>query len=251
MFAAIKDAFAGATEDDVSLFYYSGHGDATDWLAEDPEHASYAGAIPMVPFGNDNWVFLDELADALKAVPGKVILLIDTCGSGAGVYTTEEEQNGLSKKALRKARKQAARAFDHAVIDTFSAADTGVMVKVENESAGKGDDSNIGEYRVENKFYVLTASRYAEESMCWHSDDGGASYFTEWLIEGVGESGDMPADVRGNGNGVIELREMFKYISDVGDNYEVLLYDEDGTPISAYQHVQVYPKDSDFRMFRR
>ena len=37
----------------------------------------------MTPYGN---LMLKDLADALQAVPGKVIVILESCGSGAAVY---------------------------------------------------------------------------------------------------------------------------------------------------------------------
>lgn len=218
LLGAIRSAFADATESDVSLFYISSHGDSESTGA-------YAGALAMIPGG---FVTMGELADALRAVPGRVIVIIDACGSGAGVYAGDGEQNDGS------AARDAARVFDHAVVDAFAAADEGVTVR-----------SNTGELRVANKFYVLTAARYQEESWC--SDT--SSLFTDWLVEGVGTSGDMPADA--NSDGVATLNELFTYISKVGDHYRIEYREPGGRTAVAYQHVQVYPKNSGYGLFRR
>ena len=69
------------------------------------------------------------------------------------------------------------------------------------------------------------------------------NYFTMWLTEGIGTSGDMPADT--DGNGKTTLNELYQYISDVGDNYPF----RDGGVY--YQHVQVYPANSSYVLFRR
>ena len=106
--------------------------------------------------------------------------------------------------------------------------------------------ANTGEFRVKNKFYVLTASRYQELSWGWESGDPETSYnyFTLWLTQGIGTSGHMLADV--NKNGKTTLKELYNYISNVGDKY----------PFRAsgqvyYQHVQVYPANSSYVLFCR
>lgn len=63
----ISSVFAGATEDDVSLFYYSGHG------------ATGSGAL-VGSDGDD--VTPEELRAALDAVPGTKIIILDSCFSG-------------------------------------------------------------------------------------------------------------------------------------------------------------------------
>ena len=71
--AAIESAFIDATEDDVSLFYFTGHG-------------GYVVGHGSVIFDNSfsflNFIDTDELTQALSAIPGKVIVLIDSCQSG-------------------------------------------------------------------------------------------------------------------------------------------------------------------------
>lgn len=65
--AAIPAAFAGATENDVSLFYYSGHG------------ATGSGSL----VGNDGeGISPESLRAALDQIPGTKIILLDSCFSG-------------------------------------------------------------------------------------------------------------------------------------------------------------------------
>jgi hypothetical protein len=54
----------------------------------------------------------------------------------------------------------------------------------------------------------------------------------------------MPADA--NANRETTLSELFNYISRVGDNTPI-----DFPEGSYYQHVQVYPKNSAYGLFRR
>ena len=218
---AISKAFADADEDDVSLFFIATHGDVD-------ESGDFAGALSMSPYG---YLMLKDLADALQAVPGKVIVILESCGSGAAVYA-----NGGSsdKKTLFEAFKRRTEAFDAAVIEAFARAD------------GAAIQANTGEFRVRNKFYVLTASRYQELSWGWESGNPETSYnyFTLWLTQGIGTSGHMLADV--NKDGKATLNELYNYIANVGDNYP---FRSSGQVY--YQHVQVYPANSGYVLFRR
>lgn len=68
----ITSAFSGATSNDVSLFYYSGHGLLTsdsDWL----------GSLCGV---DDQFVNPTALRNRLDTIPGKKIIIIDACHSG-------------------------------------------------------------------------------------------------------------------------------------------------------------------------
>ncbi len=238
--SAIRTTFADADENDVSLFFIATHGDVVMSGEE-------AGMLAMAPSGN---LLLKDLANALKAVPGKVIVVLESCGAGAGVYANS---NGASdRKALFEAAKKRSKAFDAAAISAFANADTGVRVRI--DASDSGDiRANTGEFRVENKFYVLTASRYQELSWGEETEDPyyAHNYFTRWLTQGIGTSDTMPADnsmpADANNNGQTTLDELYRYISDVGDDYPF-------RPASGgvyYQHVQVYPTNSNYVLFCR
>ena len=61
---AIRNTFAGADSNDVSLFFIATHGDSAS-LGSD------AGSLALIGYGYDEqWISIPELASALKAVPG-------------------------------------------------------------------------------------------------------------------------------------------------------------------------------------
>ena len=229
--SAVKNAFSGADDDDVSLFFIATHGDV-DYTGD------YAGALAMSPSGS---LLLKDLANALNAVPGKVIVVLESCGAGAAVYPNGGNSNN-DGKALYEDVKRRATQFDEAVIRAFSGADPGIVVTLQPNDV----QANTGEFRVDNKFYVLTASRYQELS--WGMESGKSetsyNYFTMWLTQGIGTSGAMPADA--NSNNQTTLDELYRYISKVGDDYQFRT--DSGV---YYQHVQVYPADSDYVLFCR
>ena len=229
--SAVKNAFSGADDDDVSLFFIATHGDV-DYTGD------YAGALAMSPSGS---LLLKDLANALNAVPGKVIVVLESCGAGAAVYPNGGNSSN-DGKALYEDVKRRATQFDEAVIRAFSGADPGIVVTLQPNDV----QANTGEFRVDNKFYVLTASRYQELS--WGMESGKSetsyNYFTLWLTQGIGTSGAMPADA--NSNNQTTLDELYRYISKVGDDYQFRT--DSGV---YYQHVQVYPADSDYVLFFR
>ena len=224
----ITQTFADADENDVSLFFIATHGDSSDDASDD-----MAGALVMASasevYPEDFPLY--ELRDLLLKVPGKVIVILQSCGSGAAIHA-----NGtLSSKLCR-----AAESFDTNAIRLFQAADPGIAAPV----------ANTGEFRVENKFYVLCASAYRESSWGDEPESGrgnGSNMFTDWLLAGVGKSGNMPADVKyaGNKNGMVDLHELYRYISGEGDHCPTY-----STGSMYYQHVQVYPADQRFALFR-
>ena len=226
---SIKNTFATADENDVSLFYVACHGDISS-------SGDAAGALDTC--SNDK-LKINRLADALSAVPGKVIVILESCGSGAAIYS-----NGISRQ---EAMESAMKAFDVAVVKAFSEADPGIEVEIPANGVNtSGIQSNTGELRVENKFYVLTAASYQELSWGMEYDYYNEYYnfFTTWLTDGIGTSGHMPADT--NFNGQTTLDELYTYIAKEGNDYPIVI----GGWV-YYQHVQVYPSGSDYVLFKR
>ena len=76
--SSIAPAFSGATENDVSLFYYSGHGYgfSEDILPYNMDKENLQGGLGGV---DAEIVKLSELVTELNKVPGTVILLLDCC----------------------------------------------------------------------------------------------------------------------------------------------------------------------------
>ncbi|MBR3107671.1 MAG: leucine-rich repeat protein [Clostridia bacterium] len=215
---AIASAFSGATSQDVSLFFIATHGDVSNGAG-----SVDAGALST---SDEDWILFQDLANWLNAVPGKIIVIVESCGSGAAIY--DGNRRGSSPMTDTQ--------FCGQLIDAFAGIDSGIMNK----------DSKTGELRINNKFYVLTAS--ALQQFSWGTEDGPYNYFTKWLTEGVGTSGSIPADTRyGNSDGILVLEELYSYISAVGDSH--VFYDEYGEPF--YQTVQRYPVNSDYQLFKR
>jgi hypothetical protein len=205
--SAIQNTFAKADSDDVSLFYYSGHGDASTT-------GTYAGSMVTVEGSGHGWLDLRDLAAWLKKVPGKVIVFIDSCGSGAAIYG-----NGTPSANA----KAAAARFNQAVVNAFAAVDETVIVN---------DEDNTGDFR-SSKFYVLTASDYLETSLVVSvSDIGDISLFTYLAAYGLYKWADDTSEY-GNGDGYVNMTELYKFIND---------YEGDS------QHVQMYPYGSTYKL---
>ncbi len=220
---AIRTAFAGAQEGDVSLFYISTHGDETQGFdGSFPEYAGYLQVYPDYAWSNwydRNALTLVALAVWLGEVPGQVVVLIDSCGSGAAIYGAKAVSHYTPER------------FDRAVVEAFRDADTGVMAP--------GVDQ--GAFVRENKFYVLTSSDYRETG--W-SLKGKYSYFAKWLTDGVKTRGRMPADA--DRNRVTTLSELYGFMR-ARANKKVFRYQG----VNYRQHVQVYPANSGFELFYR
>lgn len=215
IYSDIRYTFSGATNSDVSLFYISTHGDqSTSYYRSSID----AGALLTY---DDEMLSLHQLAAWLNDVPGKVIVMIDSCGSGAAIYgynkSTESSFDPVS--------------FDQTVIDAFAGMDQGVSAPWDN---------NQGAFILTNKFYVLTASSYMEYSWCTDK----YSFFTKWVCDAVKTKGKMPAD--GNKNKFTTLNELYQYVRAKSDKQR---FRSDG--YIYMQHTQVYPSNSEFQLFYR
>ena len=204
----IRYSFSGATDEDVSLFYIASHGNPYSDIEESYE---YAGSLATY----DGTLTLPRLAELLNDVPGRVIVLIDSCGAGAAVY----EANGK--------RISAAKAFDNMVVDAFSGLDNGVYVR---------NGGRDGAFVQVNKFYVMTGSAYKEY--------GWDGIFSECIAAAVNTRGRMPGD--SNRDGFLTLKEWHAYAQNKVKNR---VFRWEGKNYKA--HFQVYPSDSGFEVFCR
>jgi len=177
--SAIPAAFAGAKAGDVSLFYFNGHGVM--------DTSVYSGALcgVNVDMAMNDIVTPGQLRDALNGVAGTVIVLLDSCGSGAYIYSkgTAPEKPVAREDAL---------AFTRSFINAF-----------------KGITAKTGELLV-SKYYVLAACEYNTPSYVRVFTDalcmaGGLDPDTHSIISLFGDS---------NADKKVTLQEAYVYIRD-------------------------------------
>ena len=204
----IKSTFASAKEGDVSLFYYSGHGRSTA--------TNDTGALLGVDRED---LSLKDLAAQLKKVPGSVIVVLDSCGSGAAVHTSKALSAG-----------QEAKQFNAAAIQAFRGTD--------------GVSLSTGEFR-KRKFYVITSSAaYQDSSYQFLGNLFAGSYMTIALASSGGFAhtpaywnGLLPADA--NGDKAVTIEEAYQYITKyLKEKYS-----------GVDQDTQRYPIGSSFVMY--
>jgi len=95
-----------AAENDITYFYYSGHGGSDGSISPTYNHETRNGSFSLTP---------NELAEILNKIPGTVVVILDSCYSGT--ITTCDYMNcfmgdGLSKIML-KAHAQEGRGILH------------------------------------------------------------------------------------------------------------------------------------------
>lgn len=203
--ALIDVAFMDATEDDVSLFYYSGHG-----VTGSGE--TYSGALQTVDYA---YITTEELAEILSGIPGKVVVILDSCGSGAAISDGTQTLS-LEEKTAAFSPAQ----FNAGVISVFAALEERVPYS--------------GELR-QPKFYVLTGSAYEENSRTTYINGVWGGLLTRGISAAAGRdynsgtwSSAMAAD--SNASGALTLQELYRYCASF---------------VNGQQNVQVYPEASD------
>ena len=207
-------------ENDVTVFYYSGHG--TDANAQ-----AFRGALCGIDAdGSDDsgYITVNQVQFYLDQVPGTVVVILDSCLSGQFI-TAKSISPGKKQKAIQ--------AFNNAWISQLSKSRaTNFTTKALTSSSFSG------------KYKILTASEALENS--WGGGDAdGFGWFTYWAGLGLGRvpsssgggsaSGPLYADK--NRDSAVTLQELYKYVStNVAKAFD---------PI-AQQHTQVWPANDNF-----
>ncbi len=144
-----------ADEDDVSVFYYSGHGVMSDTK-------TWRGALVGTDMG---LVTVDEVQYYLDRTPGTIVVILDSCLSGQFI---------TSKSVSPALQKAQVAAFGDAWINSFASSKT-VTSKALTTSPQK------------SRFKILTAREAMESS--WGADSVyGYGWFTKWAAGGFAAS---------------------------------------------------------------
>jgi len=202
----IASTFSGADDNDVSYFYFAGHG-SWDFITSYICPTDANGSI-------DSFISVDELESALSAISGTKVVILDSCNSG-GFIGKGKEKITISKEDLAS--------FNDNIINIFS------------QSQSKG-------LLTTNQYKVLTASHYDQSSYGDadpHPIDGyPCSFFNRYLCLGCGyDDGTLHADWI-DVNTKVSLQELYLYIK-IG-------IEIDPSGVGAFQDTQVFPEDSDF-----
>ena len=208
-----------ADSNDVTIYTMGTHG------ASGTTSGSNAGALIL---SDARWITFGELATELKKIPGRVVILMQSCGSGAALADAAGRALDLPDGFDEAAE------MDREILEAFANEDEKITLAEVEVNADGTVVADTGEFRVSNKFYVITASRNGENS--WRSTVNG-SYLFQWIQAGL-SGGDA------NGDGTITLSEMGSYLTQKGNStsfYSGGRY--------YYQHPQTYPSGSAFPLF--
>jgi len=193
---SISSTFSGADSNDISYFYFSGHGSRlgdTSYICP-ADMTSFVGSV----------ISVNELENALSSIPGTKVVFLDSCYSG-GFIGKSMDETITSKEKLES--------FNDEVINVFSQAQSKGLLTT-------------------NQYKVLTSCHYYQE--CWEiqSEEGEPfGVFTMALYEGCGYSGSYPADT--NMDTMVSLQEAYLYIRDwvfyYGVDQDVQVYPNNST----------------------
>ena len=206
----------GADADDVTYFYYSGHGDVD-------------GSLVGTDYVN---VTVDEVRQYLDRIPGYVVVIIDSCYSGRFIRS----------KSAASPSSVDPDAINRRVLSAFSKA---------NASPSVSSKTSLAESTTaQGKYKILTSCAATEESyILGDAIYGGSSLFTYYLTRGAGvqtanwEQGKLYADT--NGNKIVSLYEMYRYARPrILANKELKRY-------RIRQSVMMWPSKSTFTLVQR
>ena len=181
----------------------------------------HGGRDGRIYLGSDGQTFSGwELASILKQYKGKFVVMLDCCYSGKIIDVGESDEKVASKSEER---------FDEqAFLAGFS---TGNLASKNGEM-------------LDSKFLVLCASWKGEKS---YSLVGIGSLATRYWAMGTGwdslQNRMISPMADTNTNGKITLEELYQY------SYPLVL--EAASQIHEEQHVSVYPKNSQFVLFKK
>jgi len=180
----ISSTFSSADSNDISYFYFSGHGALVG-------NTSYICPADITSFANSA-ISVDELESALSAIPGTKVVFLDSCYSGGFIGKSIDETT-TSKEKLES--------FNDEVINIFSQAQSKGLLTT-------------------NQYKVLTSCHYYQE--CWEIQPGDGDpfgVFTMALCEGCGYSGSYPADT--NLDTRVSLQEAYLYVKNWVFSYKI------------------------------
>lgn len=201
LFAAIDEALGGGNENDISLLYINCHGGVTS-------------GIPWIEMRDGVQIPARQLESALRSVPGRVVLILDCCNSGAFI-----------------GKADAADDFVRGVVNAFSATE------------------GLNAF-ASSKYKVLVSSSYDQKSYRISSGTNAtentvSTVFARAFTEALGWDlmKDKTISIRGDldNNRQITLNEAFLYAQK-----RCMYYLTHATGMRGRQAVQVWPAGDGF-----
>ena len=181
----INSTFSGADDNDISYFYFSGHG---SWDIISTSYICPTDANDTV----DSLISIDELEAALSVIPGTKVVILDTCHSG-GFIGKGKEKNYFDRGSLV--------AFNNNVINIFS--------------MSQSKDLASNQYKVLTSCHIFQTCLSAVDLV---NPENSFGIFTMALCQGCGYYGTYPADT--NLDTKVSLQESYLYVESTLESLE-------------------------------
>ena len=167
--SSISSTFGNASYNDVSLFYYSGHG--ANSLGADGNPTSYHAAL-VGTF--QTYVSIARLKTELDKIPGKKVIIIDACHSGQFIARdgtmTQVSSSAFNSQVVNLFANDAQLSGDVSRTAVVLAADGSELLSEEAPAfIDRAGDTNFAK----SGYYVITACRSEEKSVSTGYDSNG------------------------------------------------------------------------------
>ncbi len=167
--SSISSTFGNASYNDVSLFYYSGHG--ANSLGADGNPTSYHAAL-VGTF--QTYVSIARLKTELDKIPGKKVIIIDACHSGQFIArdgaVTQVSSSAFNSQVVNLFANDDQLSGDVSRTAVVLAADGSELLSEEAPAfIERADDTNFAK----SGYYVITACRSEEKSVSTGYDSNG------------------------------------------------------------------------------
>ncbi len=186
LIAAIRSAFSGAKEQDISLLYITSHG-------------SFKGGMSFLELSDGSTLSARDLERELRGIPGTVIVMIDCCGSG-GVIGAASDSLEFAKGITGAFSGAAIRGSKYKVLcsagldqDSFRIAfnenaDSGVMATVFARALCDGAGWSIDRDVRKSMGADLNYDRAITLDELWQYMSGRVNWYLEIASELTGEN---------------------------------------------------------------
>lgn len=167
--SSISSTFGNASYNDVSLFYYSGHG--ANSVGADGNPTSYHAAL-VGTF--QTYVSIARLKTELDKIPGKKVIIIDACHSGQFIArdgtVTQVSSSAFNSQVVNLFANDDQLSGDVSRTAVVLAADGSELLSEEAPAfIERADSTNFAK----SGYYVITACRSEEKSVSTGYDSNG------------------------------------------------------------------------------
>ena len=240
--SSISSTFGNASYNDVSLFYYSGHG--ANSLGADGNPTSYHAAL-VGTF--QTYVSIARLKTELDKIPGKKVIIIDACHSGQFIARdgtmTQVSSSAFNSQVVNLFANDEQLSGDVSRTAVVLAADGSELLSEEAPAfIDRAGDTNFAK----SGYYVITACRSEEKSVSTGYDsngDGkidryfglftyGLCYGNGWNLARNAAISSMNADL--NKDSKVTLYEAYVYAKVMAQSH------------NPNQTAQIWPENSAF-----